>query len=137
MRRSLTYRFIHLLLFFNSFSIFCQFFGCFFITPSMMNLRCKVYNLNMDGLTKKIFALYLKYTMQRCLLKLNTNTSNTIWWMDITCGLSNLGGIGHVWYRTLSPFLGIYSPSMSEICMNTGIDTLTPWEELLPFVTWF
>ena len=42
----------------------------------------------------------------------------------ITCGLSNLGGIGHVWYRTLSPFRGIYSPSISEMCIKTGTDTL-------------
>ena len=57
-------------------------------------------------------------------------------WIFLTCGLSNLGGMGHVWYLTRSPFLGIYSPSISEMCMKTGTDIqVVPL--LWPFVTWF
>ena len=36
--------------------------------------------------------------------------------------LSNLGGMGHIWYRTLSPLRGMNSPSMSDMWTKTGWD---------------
>ena len=51
-------------------------------------------------------------------------------------GLSNRGGMGQTWYRTLSPFRGIYSPSMSEMCMKTGKVSWKVWKKLVKSTWW-